>query len=317
MRRNFILFTMLGSIAIVLLACAPQEELDAPLLQDVESEATLLPTAEPATTESQDAAPIVTEAPASVQHIDIPGDLPEYTGIHLYDHNKNTGIGSIEGDRFYWSKLERPYNNDNEYFPFLDITDVWFYDADPTWFFTVIAVTGPDANGILSGQYAVEVDLELEGNGEWLFVANSPTTTDWTTDGVQVWRDSNSDVGGKVAVFPDAEGINGDGYDVLVSDDPDAAWMRLSTEYPNSLEIAFKKSLFGEKTKFMVGAWSGTDDLNPALFDLNDHFTHEQAGALNPEYSDFYPIDEITEIDNTCRLGIGFEPAKTVKRLCP
>lgn len=320
MRKISFMVTLCALFAIVLIACASEAEPPAAATEPPAA-ATEPPAAatEPPVAATE---PPATEAPAAVEHTDIPGNLPVYTGLHLYDHHINTTLGSIEGDRFYHAQLERPYNTDGVHFPALDITDVWYYDTDPMWFIAIISLVDKDANGALSGKYAIEVDLlgydqDFGGYANWLFLVEAPSSTEWTTEGVQVWRDANDDVGGTDTIFPDTVGANGDGYEVLDDDDPDAAWVRLSSEHPNSLEIAFKKSLFGEGTKYMVAAWAGTEDLDPSLFDLNDRFTHEQAGALNHEYVDFYPIKEISEIDNTCRTAIGFDPTANVKGLCP
>jgi hypothetical protein len=48
--------------------------------------------------------------------------------------------------------------------------------------------------------------------------------------------------------------------------------------------------------------------LDPSLFDLNDHFTQDQAGSSLVEFEFYYPIKAIAEIDNTCRMAIGFKP---------
>ena len=53
--------------------------------------------------------------------------------------------------------------------------------------------------------------------------------------------------------------------------------------------------------------WAGSS-LDPAIFDINDHFTHEQAGAADRGFEIYYPIKGVSEIDNTCRIAIGFEP---------
>ncbi len=266
--------------------------------------------------------PPATEAPAAAEPAGgPPEDLPEYTGIHLYDHNKGTAQGSVIGDRWGNLRFERPYDTDvkGNYYAHLDITDVWHYDTDAQWTITIIGVLGTDSNNALSGKYAVEIDDDLGGYGSlFVLVDPAPTSSEWTTAGVQIFKDNNSDVGGKDAILPDGEsGVRGgDGFETALTGDPAAAWTRLSSEYPNAVEIAFKNEITADG-KFMIGAWAGTEDLDPAMFDLNDNYTHEQAGALNIEYEGFYPLNELTQIDNTCRLGIGFEPAATVKGLCP
>ncbi|MBN1304992.1 MAG: hypothetical protein JXA13_11210 [Anaerolineales bacterium] len=327
MKRLTVLFTLFAISSMVLMACAkpadqPATAAPATEAPAAEAPATEAPATEAPATEAPAAEAPATEAPAAIQHTDVPGGLPDEPGKFMYDHHINTARGSIEGDRFSHNKFERPYNNDNLHFPALDISEVRYFNGDPMWFFAVITFIGPDENGVFPGKYALELDTELLGFGNWFIIADSPASAEWSTDGVQVWYDSNSDVGGAEPLYTDNAGMNGDGYETLifdngVGDDPDTAWARVSPDYPNSVEIVFKKSMLADP-KFMIGVWAGTDDLDPAMFDLSDHYTHAQAGALNPEYTDFYPIKELTELDNTCRQPIGFEPTETLKiLLCP
>lgn len=330
MRRISTLLSVILLSALVLMACAPKAEPSAPPAPATQPPAAEPPAAEPAATEpptAEAAAPEANppEATASIQHTMIPGELPEYTGLHMGDHNTITGNGkrmSVIGDQFSKGKFERPYNTQDVYFPFLDITEVTFYDSDPTWLYAVIGVVGRDANDAFPGKYALEVDVDLTGKGTWLILVDSPSSSEWTTEQVQVWKDGNGDVGGVGEMVSEDGAKDGDGYETLVfdsgqGDDPDVAWVRLSPDDPNSFEIAVKTSLFGDDTKYLISAWAGTDDLDPALFDLNDHFTHEQAGAMNPEYTEFYPIKGLSELDNTCRLAIGFEATGKEKGSCP
>ena len=60
-----------------------------------------------------------------------------------------------------------------------------------------------------------------------------------------------------------------------------------------------------------------TVGLFTALFDLNDHFTHEQAGAADPGLEYFYPIKALAEMDNACRMPVGFQPTGEEPGLCP
>lgn len=274
------------------------------------------PEPEPAPAEPE---PEPAPAESSVQHTMVPGELPEYTGIHLYDHSEINVQGADIGDRFFYNKFERPFTTNQEaYLQDIDIFEVWFYDADPTWYFAEVAMVGRDENGNFSGEYGLEADVDLAGFGAWLILASNPSSTEWTTDGVQVWFDTNGDVGGVLS--NQEETVGGDGYETLVfdngqGDDPDAAWVRISPADPNIIMFAWKKSLFNDD-QFMINAWAGSD-LDPALFDYNDHFTHAQAGAKNRTYEDFWPIKEVVEMDNTCRLGIGYAPNGKESGVCP
>jgi len=257
----------------------------------------------------------VTPSATAIQHQTVPIDLPEDRVNHAGDHDSSKTADQNRapgGDRFTYGVFERPFNADtmDEYYPYLDIQEVYAF-VDETWVYAVIVVKGRDANKALPGNYAFELDFNLDGRGDWFVVASNPSSTDWTTDGVQVWADKNGDVGGKKLAFADP--APGDGYETLLfdqgqGDDPDLAWARISPVDPNAIQIALKQSLLAGDTAFMIGMWTGGDDLNPALFDLNDHFTHEQAGASLKELEFFYPIKALSALDNTCRMSVGFQP---------
>lgn len=82
------------------------------------------------------------------------------------------------------------------------------------------------------------------------------------------------------------------------------------------VEISIKKSAVGNPQKYLINMWAGTSLLNPALFDLNDHFTHEQAGAADKGLQNYYPIKEVFEIDNSCRMAVGFQPTGNEPGIC-
>lgn len=62
--------------------------------------------------------------------------------------------------------------------------------------------------------------------------------------------------------------------------------------------------------------WAGNSLLDPALFDLNDQFSHEQAGAADSGLEYFYPIKEVYEIDSSCRMAVGFQATGKEPGLC-
>jgi len=117
------------------------------------------------------------------------------------------------------------------------------------------------------------------------------------------------------------EKARGDGFETLYFDqgkgnDPDVAWVRVSPDNPNTVDFAIKRSILGDPARFMVDLWAGHATIDPALFDYSDHFTHEQAGAADPGFPNFYPIKSVYEIDNTCRMAVGFEPTGEEPGVC-
>jgi hypothetical protein len=224
------------------------------------------------------------------------------------------------GDTFVKDLYERPFNANtmDTYFPYLDIVDTQGF-KDDTWGFATITLSDTDANGHLPGKYGVELDLNKDGRGDWLVLASNPSSTDWTTQGVQAWKDTDGDVGGSKPIAADKSA--GDGYESLVFDqgkggNVDGAWVRVAPDDPKTVVIAFRLAMIGDPKSFAMGAWAGTDSsLNPALFDFNDHMTHEQAGSPLPSFT-LYPLKALSEIDNSCRMAIGFAASANVPGLC-
>lgn len=224
------------------------------------------------------------------------------------------------GDVFIHDLYERPFNANtmDTYFPYLDIVGVQAF-KDDTWGYATITMAGKDSNGALSGQYAVELDLNRDGRGDWLIKASTVSSSQWTTAGVQAFQDANHDVGGTAPLTADPHVSKGDGYETLVFDQgksgpADSAWVRIDPNDPTTVDLAFKLSMLGNPSAYTLGAWAGTD-LNPSLFDYNDHMTHAQAGS--PNWGDtIYPLKDMAQIDNTCRLAIGFVGTAADSALC-
>jgi len=226
------------------------------------------------------------------------------------------------GDTFVNDLFERPFNANSmdTYFPYIDIVDTQGF-IDNTWGYATITLSGDDANGHLPAKYGVELDLNKDGRGDWLIIVSNPSSTNWSTQGVQAWKDTDGDVGGNLPIVADKVVSNGDGYETLVfdqgknSNNPDDAWARISPDDPKTLDLSFKLAMLGNSKSYTMGAWAGSD-LNPAMFDYNDHMTHAQAGDPNPTIQ-LYSIKALSEIDNTCRLAIGFAPTGREPGLCP
>jgi hypothetical protein len=258
-----------------------------------------------------------------VQHKIIPNNLPLEHIQKIGDYDSSTtakGKTVKDGDRFTFGQYERPFNANtmDTYYPYLDIQNALIFQDD-TWIFGVIDIKGPDTNKAFPGNYALQLDTNLDGKGDWLIIASKPASTDWTTNGVQVWQDTNGDVGAQTPLKADENATSGNGFETKVFDsgqgnDPDTAWVRISPDSPATIEIAVKRSLINDN-KYLVNMWAGTS-LNPALFDFNDHMTQTQAGAAEASLENFYPIKGLAELDNTCSMAIGFDPTGDEPGIC-
>jgi hypothetical protein len=261
-----------------------------------------------------------------IQHVMIPGEFPASQSGSAGDQDSSVTAGENRapgGDRFTFGRYERPFSSGemNVYHAYIDIINTTFRQDD-TWLFGTITVKDDGSGQSLDGKYGFELDLNLDGGGDVLVMVIRPSSADWTTGGVQVWYDENNDVGGSTKGSTDNSSSLGDGFETLLfddgqGDDPDLAWARIDPQDPFTVQIAVKRSILGRSTAFMIGMWAGNDLFDPALFDLNDRLTHEQAGSSLKEFEFFYPLKEVYELDNACRLAVGFQPNGGEPGICP
>lgn len=222
-------------------------------------------------------------------------------------------------DSFLTNVLERPFTSQAmDYQPYLDLTRAEWSASGPWYYVTLEIEELPPAQ--VGAAYAVELDLDLDGRGDWLILATAPPTADWTTDGVRALEDTNNDVGGASVLRPDPPPQRGDGYDRLVFDsgqgsDPDAAWVRLSPTGMSRIEIAFKTSLIGGDNRLIWGVWSDAGPQQPGWFDYHDHFNLGEAGSPLSNSSD-YPLKALASVDNACRWVYGFVSDGTEPGVC-
>ena len=312
MRVKFHLFLL--SLIVTMFACGTGTATPA-LSED--------PTQIVVVTSTIDASPV----PTAIVHTMVPGEFPaEPSGI-VGDQDSSVTADekrAPSGDRFTFSHFERPFNADtmDVYFPSIDIQGATFFQDD-LWLYAEIVLkdTGDEAFS-LDGKYGFEIDLDTAGGGDLLVLASNPASTEWSTAGVEVWEDTNDDVGGVTPTITDNVPPVCDGFETRLfggdgSNDPDLAWARISPADEHVVQIAVKQTLLNGDKTYLVGMWAGNEDLTPALFDINDLFTHEQAGTSLVELPIFYPIKEVSELDNTCRMAIGYQATGNEPGLCP
>jgi hypothetical protein len=163
-----------------------------------------------------------------------------------------------------------------------------------------------DAAGAIPADLFVgfEIDTDIDSRGEFLILASGINTTEWTTDGVQVWQDKNEDVGGKKPHSPDDQ--VSDGYETLLFDagvgaDPDLAWVRISPNEPSSIEFAFKTDLVPSSKIFAWWAWTSLGTFDPAKIELVDSAKDNTSWNL----------------DNTCAWIFNAKPTNMLVNICP
>jgi hypothetical protein len=234
-----------------------------------------------------------------------------------YAPQKKSPSGS---DEYRFNRYERPYTAEAmDYLPDVDLTRLEMKIAPP-WVFVTFFIAGTRPEGIGRTMYGAEFDVNRDGRGEYLIWGASPAGAAWTADGVEVWKDSNGDVGGPNPQLTNAPWTGGNGYDQNLFSggqgaDPDLAWIR-QFEGGAKVQLAFKYSVLGNASQFL---WNGLADFGvrrPDWLDYNDHFTQGEAGSPLPLQADYYPLQALFGIDNTCRDAYGFSPIGSEPGLC-
>ena len=251
------------------------------------------------------------ESPATVQ-LNQPSEVPSTPDSELRDNDSSVTASELRanhGDNYDLNLFERPFNGVemNIYYPDIDIKRA-STAQDKRWFYMTLTLAGPRGDG-LYGNYGIELDLDVDGRGDY-FISTLAPGKDWSTNGVRIWYDQNGDVGNALPYQSDPPQM-GDGYETLVFDSgtgdaPDLAWSRINPNNPNSIQIAFQRSVIKNDPVFAWIAWASRDLFKPAWFDYNDHFTFEQAGSPLIELRGRYPLEALAGVDNTCRAEVGF-----------
>jgi len=320
-----------GVITLVILACTlpvqfsntqSPEGTTAPAIE-FPVESTQAPTTEIAAppdtvvTDAPSAPPA--EAVATITHLMTPAmEVP--TGGIVYDVvSKDTAPEKRApyGDSYQINRFERPFDNQMLYNPNLDIS-TYNVALDPDWVYVSIELVGFDPNDPLGIHYAVELDVDHDGFGDYIITAQPPYSPKWETVSVQVYRDTNHDTGGRSAEKSDAP-LAGDGYDRLIfdrgtGDDPDLAWVRINAGRRATVQFAFKRPLAGKG--FMLGVVADAGLKNVGMMDYVDRLTRAEAGSPVRDNKD-YPLKGLYNLDNACREAFGFPPTGYEPQLCP
>ncbi len=222
----------------------------------------------------------------------------------------------LSGDNFNNNLFERPFSSlEMVYQPDLDIQTVDFAENEQFFFFTVRLYDLHPDSGSLTGYYGVEFDRTLTGRGD-LLVFTENAGGDWGSNNVTIYIDENADVGGPQPLIPDT-GFSGSGYEgVRIMEGGNAAFARLDPADPKAVQFAISRSLLGDPEQFLWGAWADSGLKNPAAFDYNDLMRGSDAGSPFRDNSD-YPVKDLFNVDNTCRLPYGFPQAGgSIKGMC-
>lgn len=282
--------------------------------------------AQPSETPAGDATPTAAPSATPIVHLAVPrNSLPGNPQV-IHDQESIRNAAQKEaygGDEFYKGRYERPFDREMSYIPVIDIKQANLSrDEEGEFFYANIQLMeNPALLPEAEYGFGVELDTDLDGRGDLLVWTKRPLSTNWSVEGVTVWKDANKSNGGKTPMRSDPP-PGGDGYELKIFDsgvsaDPDMAWSRILPQDPTSIEIAFKKTALGETQIFLWGAWSMLGASQFELFDHHDHFTYEEAGSPTRSDTQYYPLKAMAELDNTCRAASGYTPLGGEPGLCP
>ncbi len=223
------------------------------------------------------------------------------------------------GDSYKANLFERPFMQDMTYVADLDIIS-YNLAYDEKFYYVSIELVGTNPNNKLGLNYAVELDLNADGFGDYIILARPPYNVNWSTDNVQVVQDTDRDTGGLSAEKSDGP-LPGNGYDTVIFDggrgenvaDTDLAWVRVNAGSKAAVQFAFKRGLAG--SRFIYGVLTDGGLKNIADLDYVDRFTEEQAGS--PEKAEkYYPLKALYAVDNVCREAFGFTGTNQEPQRC-
>jgi len=258
------------------------------------------------------ATPEDTVAPTQIVHSAIPANsfyeadqvaVDCNTGARLPSGSNQINVSGCD----YWSRefLERPADsNGGAYVPALDILWSQVGKSSP-WVFLRTKVTSlaAEPTGFQTG---FEIDTNIDSRGNYLVLASELKSTQWTTDGVQVWQDTNNDVGGAKSFTYDQNQSNGyetELFNAGVGSDPDLAWVRISPNDSSIVEFAIKTSILGEAKTFAWWSWTGIQKLNPAGFEVVDRLQDNEAWNMDNSCSWIYGTKpEEGQVANLCAI---------------
>lgn len=256
-------------------------------------------------------------------HIIVPGEPGIAEGVILdVKSNVWANLKQVEsGDDYLINLYERPFTQKSmTYTGEIDIKRAEI-TSDTNFFYINIEVSNPDPlTSTLNASYAVELDVDLDGRGEFIVWTYFPTSSNWTTNSVSVFSDTNNDVGHSNplksdAPWKDGNGFNNEIFSAKFFSDPDLAWTRVSPTNPQLVQIAFKRSM-AVLNAFLWSVWADKELHNSYQMDYNDYYTLEEAGSPYINHIN-YPLQMLHSLDNTCRAAYGFKPTYKEGGICP
>lgn len=239
----------------------------------------------------------------------LPAELPE---VQRSLDDTDSSVNAAEkrgngGDTFLDSLYERPFSSQQmNYQPDVDITRVEFASDEEYFYFVIHLKRINPANKELNGVYGIEFDRTLNGRGDLMVQVRDPSDS-WSIKNLVIYTDKNGDVGGPKPLIADEDFNTGNGYETKVEPKGlNAAYARVIAQDHPVLQFAISRSLLNEAQVFLWNAWADNGLKDVTAFDYNDSMGPSAAGSPMKDNED-YPVKDLFNLDNTCRIPYGFE----------
>ena len=205
MKRYTALYVILMILIMFIAACSGKGQEDRDLVAEGVA-ATLTKQAWMEEVESarqtEEADPPDTPEPEPVVHEMIPEEPTEKINTYLTDFNSidHAYDGFTYGDQFFINRYERPFTvGMEEYRGYLDII-LGNMMVNPPWIYVDVFLAD-DMPESSEASYSIELDLDVDGRGDFLIQSMMPVTDEWTVNGVRVFEDTDGDVGGEIGLI--------------------------------------------------------------------------------------------------------------------
>ncbi|NMB56199.1 MAG: hypothetical protein GYA15_16020 [Leptolinea sp.] len=261
----------------------------------------------------------ITQVSGALPGSRLPGE-PKGSAQIIYDQTCAQTVESKKapgGDEYSNGRFERPFDKDMKYQPSLDINRSELIRSTDGWnYFTIFLEAQPETSKAV---YGIELDLNIDGRGDYLIQAAAPVSNTWEETGIKMWWDSDGDVGGQVINRSDPKGYKGSGFESLRVDtssgkNTGSIWTRL---VGSEIQFALKNELTGGAGgKFTWKPYTDGMGISTTQYDVNDYFLLPAAGSPLLGERD-YPLKAVYSLDNTCRGLSGLTPSGSEQGVCP
>ena len=139
------------------------------------------------------------------------------------------------------------------YLPDTDIQSAAISSDELFFYFTIELAGLSTATNQLGALYGIEIDVDKDGRGDFLFTASNPAK-DWSASETKSFADANKDMGGKTSLRADSStNSKSDGYERVLASSS-SVFSRMDPSSEVTVQITVSKEMLGDATQFLWGA---------------------------------------------------------------